>query len=84
MKLFNIGFGNFVSLDRIISVLCIDSSPIKRLIHIAKEKGILIDATCGRKTQSVFLMDSGHVVLSALNPEAIEVRVKKEVSDNLD
>ena len=84
MKLFNIGFGNFVSLERIISVLCIDSSPIKRLIHVTKEKGMLIDATCGRKTQSVFLMDSGHVILSALNSETIEVRVKKEISNNSD
>lgn len=84
MRLFNIGFGNFISLERVISVLCIDSSPIKRLIHIAKEKGTLIDATCGRKTLSVFLMDTGHVVLSALSSEVIDGRIKKEKLESLD
>ncbi len=82
MKLFNIGFGNYVALDRVMSVLSIDSAPIKRLIHLAKEKSILIDATCGRKTQSVFIMDTGHVVLSALNSEVVSGKLEKEDSQS--
>ncbi len=75
MKLLGIGFGNFISLQRIVGVFNIDSSPIKRLIHVSKEKGLLIDSTCGRKTQSVFLMDSGHVVLSALSSEVVSEKI---------
>lgn len=75
MKLLGIGFGNFVSLNRIVGVFHIDSSPIKRIIHVSKEKNLLIDATCGRKTQSVLLMDSDHVVLSALSSEVISEKI---------
>ena len=71
----NIGFGNFVSDKRVISVLSADSSPIKRLIRTSKDGNSLIDATCGRKTQSVIVMDSDHVVLSALSPDAIYSKV---------
>ncbi len=72
MELVNIGFGNMVSLRRIISILNPDSSPVKRLVHVAKEKGNLIDASCGRKTQSVLVMDTGHVILSALSSDSVQ------------
>lgn len=72
MELINIGFGNMVSLHRIISILNPDSSPVKRLVHVAKEKGNLIDASCGRKTQSVLVMDTGHVILSALSSDSVQ------------
>lgn len=72
MELINIGFGNMVSLRRIISILNPDSSPVKRLVHVAKEKENLIDASCGRKTQSVLVMDTGHVILSALSSDSVQ------------
>ncbi len=75
MKLIQIGFGNFVSDARIISVVSPDSAPIKRIIQDARDSTLLVDATYGRKTHSVLVMDSGHVVLSALSPETIEERV---------
>ncbi len=69
--LLNIGFGNFVSNEKIVAILSADSSPVKRLTRTAKENNNLIDATCGRKTQSVLVMESDHVVLSALSPDVI-------------
>lgn len=69
MKLINIGFGNLVSAERLIAVVSPDSAPIKRMVQENRERGMLIDATYGRKTASIFIMDSGHVVLSALPPE---------------
>ena len=69
MKLINIGFGNLVSEDRLVALVGPDSAPIKRMIQESRERGMLIDATYGRKTASVFIMDSDHVVLSALPPE---------------
>ncbi len=78
MVLLNIGFGNLVSSSRVISILNFDSAPIKRLAHLAKEKNLLIDASCGRKTQSVLVMDSGHVVLSALSSEALFNKISKK------
>ncbi|MDO4199692.1 MAG: DUF370 domain-containing protein [Clostridia bacterium] len=69
--LLNIGFGNFVSNEKIVAILSADSSPVKRLTRTAKENNNLIDATCGRKTQSVLVMDSDHVILSALSPDVI-------------
>ena len=74
MKLLNIGFGNMVSAERLIAVVSPDSAPIKRLIQESRERGMLIDATYGRKTASVFIMDSDHVVLSALQPETVAAR----------
>ena len=71
MKLINIGFGSLVAATRILSVLDPDSAPIKRVVQEAKERGMLIDASYGRKTQSVILMDTDHVILSAMTPEAI-------------
>jgi hypothetical protein len=71
MKLINIGFGNMVSNIRVVSVVGPESAPIKRLVHDAQDKGMLIDATYGRKTRSVIIADSGHVILSALTPETV-------------
>ncbi len=77
MTLINIGFGNLISAERLVTVLSVESAPIKRLAHLAKEKGNLIDASCGRKTQSVLVMDSGHIILSALGSETILNKLSK-------
>lgn len=66
MKLVNIGFGNMVNAQRVVAMVSPDSAPIKRIVQDAKEKGTLIDATFGRKTKTVLVMDSGHVVLSGI------------------
>lgn len=76
MKLINIGFGSLVSSDHLLTVISPDSAPIKRLIQEAKERGMCIDASYGRKTQSVLLMDTDHVILSALSPETVAARCK--------
>ena len=85
MKFINIGFGNMVSAERLIAVVSPDSAPIKRLIQESRERGMLIDATYGRKTASVFIMDSDHVVLSAVAPETVGGRaaVDEEDDDNV-
>ena len=75
MKLINIGFGNLVSAERVLAIVSPDSAPIKRLIQESRERGMLIDATYGRKTASVFIMDSDHVVLSALSTEKLAPRL---------
>ena len=74
MKLINIGFGSLVAADRMLSVLAPDSAPIKRVIQEARDRGMLIDASSGRKTKSVLLMDTDHVILSALTPEQVYAR----------
>ena len=74
MKLINIGFGSLVAAGRMLSVLAPDSAPIKRVIQEARDRGMLIDASYGRKTKSVLLMDTDHVILSALTPEQIYAR----------
>ncbi len=74
MKLINVGFGNLVSDERIVSIVLPESAPVKRIAQEARERGMLIDATYGRKTKSVIVMDSEHVVLSALSPEMIAQR----------
>lgn len=71
LKPVNIGFGNVVNEDRIVAVVSPESAPIKRIVQLAKDSGSAIDATCGRKTRSVIICDSGHVVLSALMPDTI-------------
>ena len=78
MKLLNIGFGNMVSAERLIAVVSPDSAPIKRLIQESRERGMLIDATYGRKTASVFIMDSDHVVLSAISADKLIARLGVE------
>ena len=74
MKLINIGFGSMLSARRILAILSPDSAPIKRVVQEAKERGMLIDASYGRKTQSVILMDTDHVILSALAAEVLMQR----------
>ena len=74
MKLINIGFGSMIAPGRVLTVLEPDSAPIKRVMQEAKERGMLIDASYGRKTKSVILMDTDHVILSALTPEALAAR----------
>lgn len=80
MKLLNIGFGNLVSESRMIAIVSPDSAPIKRMTQEARERGMLIDATYGRKTASIFIMDSDHVILSALPPEKFADRLQAEPS----
>ena len=83
MKLINIGFGSLVAAGRLLSVLAPDSAPIKRVIQEARDRGMLIDASYGRKTKAVLLMDTDHVILSALTPETLSARWQdKEVDTN--
>ena len=74
MKLINIGFGSFIAAKRVLSVLSPDSAPIKRVVQEARDRGMLIDASYGRKTKSVILMDTDHVILSAVLPETLYAR----------
>ena len=75
MKLINIGFGNIVSANRLIAIVSPESAPIKRIIQEARDGGRLIDATYGRRTRAVLIMDSGHVILSAVQPETVAHRL---------
>ena len=74
MKLINIGFGSMVAASRLLAVIAPDSAPIKRVVQEARDRGMLIDASFGRKTKAVLLMDTDHVILSALTPEIITAR----------
>ena len=73
-----VGYGNIVNAERIISVIASDAAPIKRMIQSAKDEGKAVDATCGRKTKSVLVMDSGHLLLSALLPETIAKKINSD------
>ena len=84
MKLINIGFGNMVNADRVIGIVSPDSAPIKRMIQEVREKGMLIDASFGRSTKAVIVMDSGNVVLSALPPETIAARCEERTEGEND
>jgi len=75
IKLINIGFGNIVSANRIISIVSPESAPIKRMIQEARDRGMLIDATYGRRTRAVIIMDSDHMILSAVQPETVAHRL---------
>ncbi|MDD6097137.1 MAG: DUF370 domain-containing protein [Ruminococcus sp.] len=75
--LINIGYGNMVSSDRIVAVVSPESAPIKRLIQEARDEGRAIDATCGRKTRAVIIMDSGHVILSSLITDTLSARINE-------
>ena len=75
IKLINIGFGNVVSANRVVAIVSPESAPIKRIIQDARDRFQLIDATYGRRTRAVVIMDSGHVVLSALQPETLAHRL---------
>ena len=83
MKLINIGFGNMISASRMIAIVSPESAPIKRIVQDARERGTLIDATYGSRTRAVIIMDSEHVVLSALQPETVSNRIiDKEDKDS--
>ena len=86
MQLISIGFGNVVATNRIVAIVSPESSPIKRLIQDARDKGMLVDATYGRRTRAVVITDSGHVILSALQHETIVNRVPGagDAIDNLE
>ena len=78
MELISVGFGNIVSAARIVAIVGPDAAPVKRIIQDAREHRLLIDASCGRKTRAVLMMDSGHVVLSALQTETIARRLNTD------
>lgn len=80
MQLMNIGFGNMVSSERLLAVVSPDAAPVKRLVQEARERSMLIDASCGRKTKSVLVMDTDHVILSGLPGETIAKRAGLEVN----
>ncbi|MCI5728870.1 MAG: DUF370 domain-containing protein [Clostridia bacterium] len=81
MRLINIGFGNMVSASRLVAIVSPESAPIKRIVQDAKERGSLIDATYGRRTRAVIIMDSDHVVLSAVQPETVANRLNDRDED---
>lgn len=78
MQLINIGFGNIVSANRIIAIVSPESAPIKRIVQEAKDSGMAVDATYGRRTRAVLIMDSGHIILSAVQPETVAGRLEKD------
>lgn len=86
MKLINIGFGNMVSANRLIAIVSPDSAPIKRVIQEARDRSMLIDATYGRRSRAVLIMDSDHIILSAIQPETVAHRLDgpEQVEDPLD
>ena len=85
MKLINIGFGNMVNADRVIAVVSPDSAPIKRIVQDARDKGAAIDATYGRRTRAVIIMDTDHVILSAILPETVAGRMQdKQLDDGIE
>ena len=81
MKLINIGFGSMIAANRVLAFMDPDSAPIKRIMQEAKERGMLVDASYGRKTKAVILMDTDHVILSALTPEVIGERWNQKKED---
>lgn len=82
MKLINIGFGSMITAERVLAIMDPDSAPIKRVVQEARDRSMLIDASYGRKTQAVILMDTDHVILSALSPESISVRWTEKEESN--
>lgn len=78
MKLINIGFGNMVSANRMVAIVSPESAPIKRIIQDAKERGVLIDATHGRRTRAVIITDSDHIILTYLQSETVANRISEE------
>ena len=81
MKFINIGFGNMVASDRVVTIVSPDSAPIKRLIQDAKDAGRVIDVSCGRRTRAVIITDSEHVLLSAIQAETIANRLDSDIDD---
>lgn len=84
MKLINIGFGNIVSANRLIAIVSPDSAPIKRIIQDARDRGMLIDASYGRRTRAVIITDSDHIILSAVQPSTVAHRLDSTVGEILD
>ncbi len=84
IKLINIGFGNIVSANRIIAVVSPESAPIKRIIQEARDRGMLIDATYGRRTRAVVITDSDHIILSAVQPETVAHRLNSKESNEME
>lgn len=84
MKLINIGFGNMVAAGRLVAIVSPESAPIKRIIQDAKERGTLIDATYGRRTRAVLVMDSEHVILSSVQPETVANRMGDSLEVDID
>ena len=83
VKLINIGFGNFVAANRVISVVSPESAPIKRIVQEARESGMLVDATYGRRTRAVIVIDSDHIILSAIQPETVSQRLEDSDDDTV-
>ncbi|CUH92569.1 DUF370 domain-containing protein [Herbinix luporum] len=83
-RLINVGFGNVVNSGKIIAIISPDAAPVKRMVQSAKDLGMAIDATCGRRTKAVIVTDSGHLILSSLLPETIAGRVNNHYEDNQD
>ena len=81
VTLLSIGFGNYIAADKIVSILSPDSAPIKRMITDGRERGLLVDASFGRSTRSVILMNSNHMILSALTPEELAQKMKSETEN---
>ena len=84
MKFINIGIGNIISADRLIAIVSPESAPIKRIIQDARDNGKLVDATYGRRTRAVIMMDSDHVVLSAVQPETVANRLEKDTDEDIE
>ncbi len=82
MNLINIGFGNIVSGSRVVAIVGPDAAPIKRIVQEARDKGLLIDATCGRRTRAVLITDSDHVILSAIQTETIAGRAQSREDES--
>ena len=80
MQLVNIGFGNIIASNKIVAIVSPESAPIKRMIQEAKDAKTAVDATCGRRTRAVLIMDSGHIILSAVQPETVAGRVDKDIT----
>jgi len=81
MKLINIGFGSMIAAHRLLAIVSPDSAPVKRVIQEAKDRGMLIDASYGHKTKAVLLMDTDHVILSAVTPETINARLSQKETE---
>ncbi len=80
MKLINIGFGNVISANRLVAIVSPDSAPIKRMVQDARDRGILIDASYGRRTRAVIIMDSDHIILSAVQPTTVAHRLDENAA----
>ena len=83
MQLVNIGFGNIVGANKIVSIVSPEAAPIKRMVQEAKDNKSAIDATCGRRTRAVIITDSGHIILSSLQPETLATRLDKDITKDV-